>query len=99
MAISCFYSLFRHMLGLVVVPCRSESANEVEILVLRHELAVLRRQVERPSCRPADGVFWSALARLLPRRPLGGQSRSRSCGSVQSAREVARTAAVSDRME
>jgi putative transposase len=65
--ISCFYSLFRHLLGLAVLRCRSDAANEVEILVLRHELAVLRRQVARPSCRPADRMFLAAFARMLPR--------------------------------
>src|SRR6266545_6807656 len=65
--ISCFYWLFRHLLGLVVLRCRSDAANEVEILVLRHELAVLRRQVSQSSCRPADRVFLAALVRMLPR--------------------------------
>jgi transposase InsO family protein len=69
--ISCFYWLFRHLLGFLVVRCRSDAANEVEILVLRHELAVLRRQVGRPSCRPADRVFLAALARMLPRERWG----------------------------
>jgi transposase InsO family protein len=69
--ISCVYWLFRHLVGLIVLRCRSEAANEVEILVLRHELAVLRRQVARPSCRPADRVFLAALARMLPRNRRG----------------------------
>ena len=67
MVISCLYWLFGHLVGLIVLRCRSEAANEVEILVLRHELAVLRRQVGRPNCRPADRALLAALARLLPR--------------------------------
>jgi len=42
-------------------------ANEVEIAVLRHQLAVLRRQVTRPHYRPADRMLLAALAKLLPR--------------------------------
>ncbi len=71
MFISCVYWLFRHLLGLAVLRCRSDAANEVEILVLRHELAVLRRQVSRPSCQPADRMFLAALVRLLPRERWG----------------------------
>src|SRR5438034_1451875 len=65
--ISCCSWLFRHLLGVALLRCRSDAANEVEILVLRHELAVLRRQMARPSCRPADRMFLAALARMLPR--------------------------------
>ena len=61
--ISCVYWLFRHLLGLAVLRCRSEAANEVEILVLRHELAVPRRQVARPSSRTVDRVLLAALSR------------------------------------
>jgi hypothetical protein len=46
---------------------RSDSENEFEILLLRHELAVLRRQVGRTRCRPADRVSLAGLARMLPR--------------------------------
>jgi len=69
--ISCFYWLFRHLLGLAVLRCRSDAANEVEILVLRHELAVLRRQVTQTGCRPADRLFLAALVRMLPRERWG----------------------------
>jgi hypothetical protein len=42
-------------------------ANAVEIAVLRHQLAVLRRQVARPRYTPADRMLLAALAKLLPR--------------------------------
>jgi hypothetical protein len=42
-------------------------ANEVEIAVLRHQVAVLRRQVARPRYTPADRILLASLARLLPR--------------------------------
>jgi putative transposase len=42
-------------------------ADAVEIALLRHQLAVLRRQVPRPRYAPADPMLLAALAKLLPR--------------------------------
>src|SRR5204863_7675433 len=47
---------------------RSELAKDVELLVLRHQLAVLHRQQPRPRRRAADRAFLAVLARILPPR-------------------------------
>jgi putative transposase len=61
------YVVLRRVLQLAALRFQSEEFKELEIVVLRHELAVLRRQVGRPKLRPADRVFLSAASRLLPR--------------------------------
>ena len=62
-----FYLSLQHVLRFAVVLKRSESTNQVELLTLRHEFAVLRRQVGRPAYHPADRAVLAALSRLLPR--------------------------------
>jgi hypothetical protein len=65
---SFVYLALHRILGLMVLCWRSAEANEVEILVLRHQLAVLRRQHPRPRLQPLDRALLAALSRLLPRR-------------------------------
>jgi putative transposase len=55
------------LVQLVVLLCRSERSKELEILLLRHELAILRRQPRRARLRPVDRAILAALARALPR--------------------------------
>jgi putative transposase len=62
------YLLTCRVLGLAVLVFRGDKAKDAELLVLRHENAVLRRHVGRVRYDPADRVWFAALARLLPRR-------------------------------
>jgi putative transposase len=64
---SLSYLVVRCLLQLVFLRPRSEEFKELEIVVLRHELAVLRRQAARPQLTMSDRVFLAAVSRLLPR--------------------------------
>ena len=52
---------------LLALFARGDAAKELEILVLRHQLAVLRRQTPRPKLEPADRALLAAISRVLPR--------------------------------
>jgi hypothetical protein len=62
------YVLVRCLLGFVLVAARREASKDAELLVLRHENAVLRRQVSRVRYQPADRLWLVALSRVIPRQ-------------------------------
>jgi putative transposase len=64
---SLCYLALRCVLQLVSLGARSERSKELEIVVLRHELSILRRQVNRPRLTSTDRLFLAAASRLLPR--------------------------------
>src|SRR5438128_667356 len=61
------YVIARRVLELVLLRFRSKSYQELEIVVLGHELAILRRQVSRPELGDADRVLLTVASRILPR--------------------------------
>ena len=61
------YLLIRQILQMLTQLARDGGAKDIELLVLHHQVAVLRRQVHRPELRPDDRVVLAALSRLLPR--------------------------------
>jgi hypothetical protein len=66
-ALRFLYLIFVRVLGWLALLARSDASKEAEILVLRHQLAALRRQVARPRSSWADRAVIAALTRLLPR--------------------------------
>ena len=62
------YLLMVRFFGWLALLARSHTPKDVEILVLRHEVAVLRRQVARPKPHWADHAVIAALTRVLPKR-------------------------------
>jgi putative transposase len=61
------YLLLRRVLQFAVLRWRSNEFTELEIVVLRHELAILRRQTRRPAMTTIDRMFLAAASQLLPR--------------------------------
>jgi hypothetical protein len=62
----CYLAL-RQILQLLVLRVRSDESKDLEILVLRHELAILRRRTPRPAITSIDRLFLTAASRVLPR--------------------------------
>ena len=60
------YLIFVQILGLVLLMGRTSSTKDVELLILRHEVAVLRRTNPRPRLDWADRAVLAALIRRLP---------------------------------
>ena len=66
MAFGLIYLMSARVLSWLALLARSDAAKDVEILVLRHEVAVLRRSNPRPRMSWLDRAVFSALSRLLP---------------------------------
>src|SRR3954451_1423733 len=72
MALRLIYQMFATLLGWIVLNTRSDTTKDIEILVLRRQLAVLQRRTPRPRIHWTDRALITALTRLLPRpRRLG----------------------------
>jgi putative transposase len=67
MTLRLLYLLFCQVLRWLALLARSSAAKDAELLVLRHQVAVLRRQVARPQVHWADRAVLAGLTRLLPR--------------------------------
>ena len=70
MALSFLYLAFVRTLQLLRLSRRDSGDLAIEVVVLRHEVAVLRRQVARPALRPSDRALLAGLSRLIPRTKL-----------------------------
>jgi hypothetical protein len=68
MALRLIYQMFSTLLGWLVLQAQADTAKEIEILVLRHQLSVLQRRTPRPPMSWTDRALIAALTRLLPTR-------------------------------
>ena len=66
MCVAMAYRMLVTMLSWLVLLARSSSAKDVEMLALRHEVAVLRRANRRPRVSWADRAYLAGLSRIMP---------------------------------
>ena len=67
MVFAIVYAVVGRLLSLIVLRGRGEASKDVELVLLRHEISVPRRQLPRPRLEPADRLIMAAFARRLPR--------------------------------
>jgi hypothetical protein len=70
-SLGLLYLIFARLAGWCALLCRTSAAKDIELLVLRHEVAVLRRTKPKPHLDWADRAVFAALIQLLP-KPLRG---------------------------
>jgi putative transposase len=68
MALRLVYLIFSQLAQWIVMMARESATKDAELLVLRHEVTVLRRQIARPRVDRADRMLLAGLAGILPRR-------------------------------
>ena len=71
MALPFLYLVFVRVFELVRLMRRSDQQLAIEVVMLRHEVAVLRRQITRPALKPPDRAILAGLSRLLSRQRHG----------------------------
>ena len=84
MLVSAVYVVVCRLLELIVLVGRGDRAKELEILVLRHELSILRRQVNGRGSSPTTGYCWRRSAGCCRAAPgtLSSCNRRRSCTGI-----------------
>jgi hypothetical protein len=84
MLVSFVYLVACRLFALVLLLARRDCSKELELLVLRHELSILRRQARRPQLTERDRLVLGALSRVVPRRMPTQNAGSAACAGSAS---------------